>query len=133
MALAIPAVLAAPALPFVIGMSTLLVGTTLIGGTIGGKLFDVYSKSDIWIARTEKHIYKAPNGHVIYADPTYQEYGQGSVNILNRNEHSFEFVITALQGKFIVIFTSNERWMHSSANGDFEYPKSIDEYMADIR
>jgi hypothetical protein len=32
-----------------------------------------------------------------------------------------------------VDFTSKERWMHKAASGDFEYPKSIDEYKADIR
>jgi hypothetical protein len=32
-----------------------------------------------------------------------------------------------------VYFTSYERWMQSSANGDFEYPKSVFEYMADLR
>jgi hypothetical protein len=28
-------------------------------------------KSDIWIERTETRNYKAPNGHIIYAEPTY--------------------------------------------------------------
>ena len=129
----IPALVATPMLPFVIGASAVMLTGTLIGGISGGKLYDVFSKSDIWKARTERHTYKAPYGHTIYADPTYQEYGQGSVKILNRDEHSFDFEITALQGKFSVNFTSYERWMHSSAKGDFEYRKSLDEYMADIR
>ena len=54
----------------------------------------------------------APTGHLLYADPTYQEFGQGNVRILSRDEHSFDFEITALQGKFTVIFTTYERWMH---------------------
>ena len=28
-------------------------------------------KSETWIERTHRDTYKAPNGHVIYADPTY--------------------------------------------------------------
>jgi hypothetical protein len=59
--------------------------------------------------------------------------GQGRVRILNRNKHRFSFEITALQGIFSVVFTSYEKWMHKAANGDFEYPKSIFEYMTDIR
>jgi hypothetical protein len=30
-----------------------------------------YFKSDVWIELTETRTYKAPEGHVIYADPTY--------------------------------------------------------------
>ena len=29
-------------------------------------------------------------------------------------------------------FTSYERWIHSSANGDFKYPKTMFDYMADV-
>ena len=82
---------------------------------------------------TETHKYTAPNGHVIYGDPTYQTSGQGRVRILNRDQHSFDFEITAFKDTFTVYFTSYERWMQSSANGDFEYPKSVFEYMADLR
>jgi hypothetical protein len=32
-----------------------------------------------------------------------------------------------------VYFTSYERWMHYAANGEFEYPKSIDEYIAEVK
>jgi hypothetical protein len=59
--------------------------------------------------------------------------GQGRLRILNRDEHSLEYEITAVQGKFRVAFTSHERWMHSSDNGDFEFRKSIFEYMEDLR
>jgi hypothetical protein len=31
-----------------------------------------------------------------------------------------------------VAFTSSERWMHSSKNGDFKYKKSVSEYKADL-
>jgi hypothetical protein len=32
-----------------------------------------------------------------------------------------------------VVFTSYERWMHRVANGEFEYPKSINEYIAQVK
>jgi hypothetical protein len=31
-----------------------------------------------------------------------------------------------------VFFSSSEKWMHSSSNGDFEYKKSVSEYKADL-
>ena len=46
---------------------------------------------------------------------------------------SFIFEITVFADELKAVFTSYERWMHSSAKGDFEYRKSLDEYMADIR
>ena len=103
-----------------------------LGGVAGYRRGDS-SESDTWKERTEKISYKAPPGHVIHADPTYEESGQGRVRILTRDEHGFDFEITAFQGEFSVVFTSYERWMHSSASGDFEYPKSILEYKADVR
>jgi hypothetical protein len=42
----------------------------IVGQIIGGKIYNLI-KSDIWIERTERELYEAPNGHVIYADPTY--------------------------------------------------------------
>jgi hypothetical protein len=42
----------------------------IIGGTIGFKIIDDVSKN-VWIEQTERHTYKAPTGHFIYADPTY--------------------------------------------------------------
>ena len=57
--------------------------------------------------------------------------GQGRVRLLNRDEYSFEYEITAVQGEFRVVITSYERWLHSK--GDFEYPKPITGYMADVR
>ena len=107
-----------------------------VGKLIGRTTYEAFSgffKSTIWIEQTERHTYKAPDGHEIIADPTYQESGQGRIRILNRDKHSFDYEITALQGNFRVDFTSKERWMHKAANGEFEYPKSIDEYKADIR
>lgn len=59
--------------------------------------------------------------------------GQGRVRLLNRDECSFEYEITAVQGEFRVVITSYERWLHSAAKGDFEYPKPISGYMADVR
>jgi hypothetical protein len=59
--------------------------------------------------------------------------GQGRVRLLNRDDYSFEYEITAIQGEFRVVITSYERWLHSAAKGDFEYPKSISGYMADVR
>jgi len=41
-----------------------------VGYICGTKIND-WLKSDIWIERTEINTYKAPDGHVIYADPTY--------------------------------------------------------------
>jgi hypothetical protein len=32
-----------------------------------------------------------------------------------------------------VAFITSERWMHSSDNGDYEYPKDVFEYMEDLR
>ena len=88
-------------------------------GLIGGGVFAIAGykiagviESDIWIEKTERKTYKAPKGHVIHAAPTYEQSGQGRVRILTRDEHSFDFEITALQGKFTVIFTTYERWMH---------------------
>ena len=59
--------------------------------------------------------------------------GQGRVKIINRNENSFEYEVTAIQGTFRVAFSTSEKWMHTSTNGDFEYKKSVFEYMADLR
>ena len=59
--------------------------------------------------------------------------GQGRVRILKRDEQSFDYEITAVQGKFRVAFTSHERWMHSSDKGDFEFRESIFEYMEYLR
>jgi hypothetical protein len=89
--------------------------------------------SNIWSGRTERRNYTAPNGHVIYADPTYEASGQGHVRILNRYEHSFDFEITVFHGEFTVEFTSYERWMHRTATGEFKYRKSILLYIEDVR
>lgn len=61
------------------------------------------------------------------------EYGLGRVQILNRDKHSFDFEITAFKGTFTVKFTSYERWIHSSANNDFQYAKSMFEYIEDVK
>jgi hypothetical protein len=87
----------------------------------------------LWIERTKSYSYIAPSGHILLADPTYQEFGQGRVRILNRNENSFDVDLTAIQGKFTVIFTTYEKWVHKSTTGEFEYHKSIFEYMSEVR
>ena len=101
-------------------------------GVAGRKVAD-FIESDVWKARTEALSYKAPNGHRIIKDPAYESSGQGYVRILRRDEYGFDYEITALQGEFSAVFTSYERWMHRAANGEFEYAKSIFEYMADVR
>ena len=69
-ALTVPAIIAAPVLPVLLGTFALASSTTYIGGEIGEKIYESI-KSDVWIARTERRAYKAPPGHDIIADPTY--------------------------------------------------------------
>lgn len=90
-------------------------------------------ESDNWKKRTDKRKHTAQEGHVIFTYPKYEETGNGCVRILNWDEKSFDYEITAFQGEFTVKFTSNERWMHRAATGDFTYLKSIDQYKADLR
>ena len=129
-------VLAAPVAASFLVVATAAASAGVLGAGLGGvagyKVSDS-SESDTWKERTERRRYSAPHGHVIHADPTYEESGQGRIRILKRDEHGFDFEITATQGEFSAVFTSYERWMHSSANGDFEYPKSIIEYISDVR
>jgi hypothetical protein len=40
-------------------------------GEIGSFFSKDNIKSEIWFERTERRTYKAPSGHLIYADPTY--------------------------------------------------------------
>ena len=70
MALAVPAIIAAPALTVIFGAYALIPSTAYIGSKIGEKIYESI-KSDVWNARTERRPYKALPGHVIIADPTY--------------------------------------------------------------
>jgi hypothetical protein len=50
------------------------IATAAAGGLASAKIWHYISglrKSDTWIETTERHSYKAPDGHVIIADPTY--------------------------------------------------------------
>ena len=101
-------------------------------GVVGYKVADSI-ESDVWKDRTETLRYKAPSGHVVTKDPAWESSGQGRVRMLKRDEHGFDYEITAFQGEFSAIFTSYERWMHRAGKGEFDYRQSVSEYMADLR
>lgn len=75
----------------------------------------------------------APEGHVIFAEPTTEQTGNGRVRIFERNNQSFKFEITVYTGEFRVVFTSHERWMHRAKDGEFKYFKPLCEYIKDVR
>jgi hypothetical protein len=75
---------------------------------------------------TKRFPYKAPAGHLIYAEPTWQHSGDGHVRVMNRTDHGFDYEITSIKGKYTVNFTSYERWMHKCDTGEFYHPKAID-------
>jgi hypothetical protein len=59
--------------PFILGPAVVAVGAGVLGtvaGTVGGFYITGLHNSD-WSDRTERRTYKADNGHVIIADPTY--------------------------------------------------------------
>lgn len=114
-------------------------GARIAGGAAGsavGKgvsyVLNAFIRSDYWVERTKSGIYTAPEGHELLAEPTYKTSGQGRVKIINRNENSFEYEITAVQGLFTVTFITSEKWLHS-ANRDYEYRKSEFEYKEDLQ
>jgi hypothetical protein len=57
----------------VVGM-VVIWGGMAVGNLIGRTTYQTISglfNSNIWIEKTERHTYKAPDGHEIIADPTY--------------------------------------------------------------
>lgn len=75
----------APVAASALVVATAAASAGVLGGGIGGgagfRIADS-SESDTWKERTETIKYSAPHGHVITADPTYEESGQGRVRIL---------------------------------------------------
>ena len=109
-----------------------------LGGGLLGSIVSpdvTYKKivSEVWNEKTEKFKYSALDGHIIQGAPSFDEHGQGHLRIFNLDEHSFEFEITAFQGEFSGVFAIKERWMHKANTGEYEYPKSMLEYMADLK
>jgi hypothetical protein len=51
------------------GLGAGVLGSTVVGGIVAHKISDSID-SDVWIERTENHIYNAPEGHEIIADPS---------------------------------------------------------------
>ena len=78
---------------------------------------------EVYVPVTEEYQYIADDGHKIYKEPTFDQQGQGSVEILNMNENSFTLKITATKGSFSVELTSYEEWIHSKDSGDRDYPR----------
>jgi hypothetical protein len=54
-------------LPFVVEVMSVV---PVVGG-VSGVLVSNLTESEIWKERTERRSYKAPDGHVIFADPTF--------------------------------------------------------------
>ena len=60
------------ATPFIGGLALIVAARVTAGIITGGISYAISAsiKSDYWVEQTETHKYTAPNGHVIYADPT---------------------------------------------------------------
>jgi len=75
----------------------------LIGGGIGAGIGSLFkSKKKIYVPFitpvTKNFVYEAPNGHKIVADPIFDNQGQGSVEVISRNEKEIKLKITATKG-----------------------------------
>ena len=79
-----------------------------------------------------KHTYHAPNGHKIKGLPDKKDEGNGCTIIIKHDASIIEYEITAFQGEYKVFFTSKEEWLHSVASGDYDYRKSLVEYMKEL-
>ena len=110
-----------------------VVGVGSVVGTGAGYAVADFLLSDIWQPSIMEEVYVADPGHFILEDPTFSTYGQGSIKIISRDEKRIKYVISATQGTFEARFTIKMRWIHKADSGEFEYPKSFDEYMNEVR